>query len=85
MSSPRLSHTATIGLLAGVALVVGTALAFLGSAVLIPQGGVVVILVVAVGLFLAAQLVLFRALGLRSAADDEPTEEDPSEWRPWKG
>lgn len=90
MPSPRLSRGWSIGLLIGLFFVVGTVLALMGSAVLIPQGGVVGVLLVAALLFLCAQLAVFRVFGLRSKADEEPGSvtppgDDDSDWRAWRG
>lgn len=90
MPSPRLSRGASIGLLIGVLFVVGLVLALMGSAVLMPQGAAVGVLLVAAVLFLCAQLAVFRILGLRSQADEQPDPEatpddEDSDWRAWRG
>ena len=69
-----------------VAVVVG--LALLGGTVYLPLGGWAVLGAVVLVGFLGVQLLLFRVLGLRSAADEaragdgEASDED---WRAWRG
>lgn len=96
MAHERLSSSLSGALLIGLLLVVGLGLAALGSAVMLPQGGAVVLLLAGGGLaFLGLQLLVFRLIGLRSKADDGPrdgpdaastadTEED-EDWRAWRG
>lgn len=69
---------------------VGLLLAVLGSVVLLPQGGVVVVGTLGLLAFLGLQLVVFRGLGLRSRADAQATggeadEQQTSDWRSWRG
>ena len=90
MSPSPLSRGWSIGLLIGLLVLIGLGLALLGSAVLMPQAGVVGFLVIALTLFLVLQLVVFRAFGLRSKADEDPeaarsTKEDETDWRAWRG
>jgi hypothetical protein len=90
MPSPRLSRGWSIGLLIGVFFIVGTVLALMGSAVLIPQGAAVGVLLLAAVVFLVSQLAVFRLFGLRSRADEDPEQTDPpgdddSDWRAWRG
>lgn len=74
-------------MLLAVLVVVGVALAALGSVVLLPQGGAVAVLVLAGVVFLAVQLALFRWLGLRSEADEREAEppRESDDWRAWRG
>jgi len=98
MSAPwrRLAlHSALIvALLVAVAVV----LALLGGAVLLPQLGAVAWVAVVAVLFLGLQLLLFRAFGLRSRADDDADareagrpgapgaeDDDDRDWRAWRG
>lgn len=89
---PRLTPLGSTLLLVLVLLLVGLALAALGGAVLLPQGSAVLLVVLAALGFLALQVVLFRALGLRSRADDSPEagpdegeSDDEDDWRSWRG
>ncbi|GJM20245.1 MAG: hypothetical protein DHS20C15_01600 [Planctomycetota bacterium] len=73
-----------------VALVVG--LALLGATVGLPLGGWAVLGAFALVIFLGLQLLVFRSLGLKSAADqarregdDAPADENDPEWRAWRG
>jgi len=79
-----------IALLAAVALL----FALLGGTVMLPLGGVAVWIVLGVLFFIGAQFLLFRALGLRSRADEgldegeSSTDEDEqaeADWRAWRG
>jgi len=79
-----------IALLAAVALL----FALLGGTVMIPLGGVAVWVALGVLLFIGAQFLLFRALGLRSRADEGVDEDESSgvgdedaeaDWRAWRG
>ena len=90
MSPSPLSRGWSLGLLIGLLLLIGVGLALLGSAVLMPQAGVLGVLLVALTLFLLSQVVVFRAFGLRSRADEEPEggsneKDDESDWRAWRG
>jgi len=89
MPAPRLSPALSVGLLFILLLGIGLVLGLMGSAVLIPQGGAIGVLIVGALLFLGVQLMMFRLFGLRSAADERPEEpaekdEDP-DWRAWRG
>jgi hypothetical protein len=96
VADERLSSSLSGALLIGLLLVVGLGLAALGSAVMLPQGGAVVLFLAGGGLaFLGLQLLVFRLIGLRSKADDpsdagpdhaSKTEVDEDEdWRAWRG
>ena len=55
-----------------------------------PQAGVLGVLLVALTLFLLSQVVVFRAFGLRSRADEDPEaalkeKDDETDWRAWRG
>lgn len=96
MAHERLSSSLSGALLIGLLLVVGLGLAALGSAVMLPQGGAVVLLLAGGGLaFFGLQLLVFRLIGLRSKADDVPRGgpdeapaadvEEEEDWRAWRG
>ena len=89
MSPSPLSRGWSLGLLIGLLLLIGVGLALLGSAVLMPQAGVLGVLL-ALTLFLLSQVVVFRAFGLRSRADEDPEaalkeKDDETDWRAWRG
>ena len=88
------------GLLLVTLIVVAGGLGLLGGLVLLPQLGAVGWVAVGALFFLGVQLLLFRAFGLRSKADDEadtnaketgevkpeePTDEQGADWRSWRG
>jgi hypothetical protein len=77
-----------VGLLLLLLLAVGAIVPLLGGAVLLPQSGLLVWVLVGGALFLGVQLLIFKAFGLRSRAD-EPRGEDPpgdaGDWRAWRG
>jgi hypothetical protein len=70
------------GLLLVLLIVVAGGLGLLGGLVLLPQLGAVGWVAVGALLFLGLQLVLFRALGLRSKADEEPGAASPEDQPP---
>ncbi|MHC4846623.1 MAG: hypothetical protein ACYTCU_10750 [Planctomycetota bacterium] len=79
-----------IALLAAIAL----GLALLGGTVFIPLGGAALWVALGLLVFIGAQFLLFRAMGMRSKADeesdehgsDEPEDEDTeADWRAWRG
>jgi len=92
MSSPGRRALRSTALLAAVLLVAAVLLSLLlGPALLLPAVGWVALGMVA---FITVQLGVFRLLGLRSRADDEPGETpregpdgqtDDTEWRSWRG
>lgn|SRR5262245_19755342 len=86
------------GLLVLTLIVVAAGLGLLGGLIFVPQLGAVGWVAIGALLFLGLQLLLFRAFGLRSKADDEaqrrepppePSEEPEGEgdedWRAWRG
>lgn len=88
--------TLSVVLLSALLLAVALGLALLGSTVLFPQGGAAVVMVLAAMGFLALQVCVFRLFGVRSQADEEPSDEaglgdeDPGDsdevdrdWRAW--
>ncbi|RKY21409.1 MAG: hypothetical protein DRQ55_04560 [Planctomycetota bacterium] len=78
MRAKRLSSIASSALLIGLLLLLGLGLAGLASAVMLPQGGAVVLLLAgAVSAFLGLQLLIFRLMGLRSRADQGAGERSP--------
>ena len=78
-------------MLSALLLLVAVGLALLLSTVLAPQGGATLLSVLAGALFLALQVIVFKALGLRSRADRTQANEDDDErdndpdWRAWNG
>jgi len=74
-------------LLAGLLLAIVLGLALLGATVNLPLGGWAVLGGLALVLFLGVQLLVFRALGLRSQADKSRAEQtdDDTDWRAWRG
>ena len=74
-----------------VLVVLGAGLGLLGGLVFLPQLGAVGWVAIGGLLFLGVQLLLFRAFGLRSRADeDEPQQAAPpdapgDDWRAWRG
>ena len=87
------------GLLLVTLIVVAAGLGLLGSLVFLPQLGAVGWVGLGALLFLGVQLLMFRAFGLRSRADDEAKKAEPSDepaetegegesagdWRAWRG
>jgi hypothetical protein len=75
-----------------VLVVVVLGFALVGGTVFLPLGGVVAWVAIGLCVFVGAQLLLFRAAGLRSRADDAASDESPPEddenkadWRAWRG
>ena len=70
-----------------VLLLVGVGGAWLAGLVVGPTALLLVVL--AMVAFLGLQFVLFQALGLRSAADEDPDDarepEEDADWRAWRG
>jgi len=93
MSASWKGITLSAVLLALLLVIVAALLAVLGSIVLVPQGSAAVVLTAAALVFVGAQILIFRVLGLRSAADEDRAakaeqEEDESpsqDWRAWRG
>ena len=79
-------NTSTI-LLSVLLVAVALGLGLLAATVGLPMGGMLLVGALALGLFLLSQLLLFRALGLRSDADRAREEDSPGDgdWRAWKG
>ena len=89
----------SVGLLLVTLIVVAAGLGLLGGLVLLPQLGAVGWVAIGALFFLGLQLLLFRAFGLRSKADEDasaaeepakPTEtpsegDGDSDWRAWRG
>jgi fatty acid desaturase len=93
---PALHSALLVAVLAGVAGV----LSLVGGAFLLPQLGAVTWVLAGALLFLGLQLLVFRAMGLRSRADDEADRRDEErtahgpetpdgaggdDWRAWRG
>src|SRR5690349_7433887 len=99
MSSDWRRPALSVGLLVVTLIVVAAGLGLLGGLVLLPQLGAVGWVAIGALLFLGLQLLLFRAFGLRSKADDEASADEayekPAEsteeserdgdWRAWRG
>jgi hypothetical protein len=74
-----------------VLVLLAAGLGLLGGLVFLPQLGAVGWVAIGGVLFLGLQLLLFRAFGLRSRADEEGPEGAPShdapddDWRAWRG
>lgn len=87
MASRPFSPWQSVALVLLLLLGVGLLLAALASVVLMAPAGVVVAMVLGAVLLLGAQLLLFRALGLRSRADEPRRREDDDgrDWRAWRG
>jgi hypothetical protein len=87
------------GLLLATLIVVAAGLGLLGSLVFLPQLGAVGWVAIGALLFLGVQLLMFRAFGLRSRADDDAKGAEPADepakkeddgesdgdWRAWRG
>ncbi len=66
----------------GILFFVGGAIGFFAG------GNALVLPAIAFGLFLVLQFFIFRALGLRSRADEEPDDaraQPEDDWRAWRG
>jgi hypothetical protein len=80
----------SLGLLLLLLVVAAAIVPLLGGAVLLPQSGLLVWVIVGFALFLGVQLLIFKALNLRSRADEPPEEKggedrDERDWRAWRG